>query len=67
MKVTYYDYSPGGGRSLHVRNNLHNLEIKKSGDGYGPFVFAEPGDFLELDFPLVIICRAEDLYKVEEE
>lgn len=43
MKVTYYDYSPGGGRSLHVRDNLHKLEIKKTGDGYGPFVFCGAG------------------------
>lgn len=67
MKVTYYDYSPGGGRSLHVRNNLHNLEIKKSGNGFGPYVFAQPGMMKDFGLPAVIICKAEDLYKVEEE
>ena len=61
------DLAAAADADLVVEAAIENLEIKKSGDGYGPFVFAEPGDFLEFDFPPVIICRAEELYKVEEE
>ena len=67
MKVTYYDYEPGGGRSLRVRENMHNIEISKTGDGLGPYVFAQPGMMKDFGLPPVIICKACDLVKVEEE
>ena len=67
MKVTYYDYEPGGGRSLRVRENMHDIEIAKTGNGCGPYVFAQPGMMKDFGLPPMIICKAEDLYKIEEE
>ena len=67
MKVTYYDYEPGGGRVMRSRGNLHNVEVKKTGDGLGPYVFADPGAFADYGLPSIIVCKARDLVKVEDE
>ena len=67
MKVTYYDYEPGGGRSLRVRESMHNIEISKTGNGCGPYVFAQTVMMKDFGLPSMIICKAEDLYKIEEE
>ena len=67
MKVTYYDYEPGGGRSIRRRWNLHNVEIKKTDDGLGPYVFADPGELVGYRLSPIIVCKACDLVKVEEE